>query len=191
MENKPLPEKYRKALSLLEEGNLTYKEISKRAGINTNDFYDLIEGTCVKLGTRIQQQFSQAFSEINKRRDKEIRDLVRFNKKETHLLINAWLVDKKKLKNVDEKTMSTLVSVANALSKSTPNVEIGSFTYQKGLSPEDIYAEFKRLTGLASDRGAIQGSPKGGAGEVPLATRPRIATSEEPEDPILPTEPEA
>ena len=150
--NDPLPQKYQKALKFISEGNHSYKDIAKLCGINLSNFYDLIEGTADNLGT-IQEKFTKELEVSRKQTDKEIRDLVKVNKKETQLLIQSWLIDQKKLKKVDNKQMGTLVSVANALAKSTPNVEIGSFSYTRGLSVEDLYAEFTRLNGLLSDQG--------------------------------------
>ena len=181
--NDPLPEKYRKSLQLLEDGNSSYGAIADECGIARDTLYDLIEGRIERHGA-MGEKFSAALNEINKRRDKEIRDLTKNCKKGVLYIIDKWICDKKKLKD-HSKVMSTAVAVANALSKSTPNVEIGSFVYQKGLSPEDIYGEFKRLTAIASDRGAVQGTPEGRTGEVPLASGSRITVAEESEDPLL------
>lgn len=184
-----LPEKYRKALQLIEAGNHSYREVARLSGIGEASFYELIEGRA-KNNPHVQEKFTAELNEISRRRDKEIRDLIKKTKKTTYYLIDSWLNDQKKLKKVNNQLMPTVISVANALAKSTPNVEIGSFVYQKGLSPEDIYGEFKRLTSIASHGGAVSGAPKGGAGEIPLAPRPRVAAAEESEDSILPAEPE-
>lgn len=189
MENKPLPEKYRKALELIEAGDHSYREIARLCGIGEASFYEIIEGT-LKDNARVQEKFTNALQEIQKRRDKEIRDLIKKNKKTTYYLIDNWLTDQKRHKKVTNKLMPTIVSVANALAKSTPNVEIGSFTYQKGLSPEDIYAEFRRLSSLASQRGAVSKAPTGGTGEILVAPRPGVATAQESENSVLPAEPE-
>ena len=181
---KALPEKYSKALNLIKEGNFTYREIAKKCSITERTLYDLIEGNYTD-GPAIQEKFTSALNDINKQRDKEIRDLLKSNKKNTHILIQQWLTDQKKLKKIDAKLMSTVVAVANALAKSTPNVEIGSFTYQKGLSAEDLYAEFKRLRSLASDRRGVQATSPRGTGEVCVAPRSGVAASEESEDIIL------
>jgi hypothetical protein len=189
MQEKPLPEKYRKALQLIEAGNHSYREIARLCGIGESSFYELIEGNA-KDNAQVQAKFSAELSIISKRLDKEIRELIKKNKKTTHLLIDNWLTDQARRKKVSGKLMPTIVSVANAVSKYTPNVEIGSFVYQKGLSPEDIYAEFKRLTSIASQRGAVSGASQGGTGEIPVSPRPRVAAAQEPEDPILPAKPE-
>ena len=184
-----LPEKYRKALQLIEAGNHSYREIARLCVISEQSFYDLIEGNA-KDNPNIQALFSAELSILQKRRDKEIRDLIKKNKKTTHYLIDNWLTDQKRRKKVSNSLMPMIVSVANAISKFTPNVEIGSFVYQKGLSPEDIYGEFKRLTSIASHGGAVPGATPGGTGEISLSPRPRVAAAQESEDSVLPAEPE-
>lgn len=185
-----LPEKYCKAIALIEQGKLTYRDIAQKCGISVSNFYDLIEGNYKKQGT-LQQKFTEKLEEVNKRRDKEIRNLSKNCRKKTLYLIDDYLTKHNGVGKNDTSLVSSLTSIANCLAKVTPNVEIGSFTFQKGLSPEDIYAEFKRLTGIASDRGAVHGAPAGGTGEIPVAPRPRVAAAEESEDTVLPTEPEA
>lgn len=178
-----LPEKYRKSLSLLEDGNLSYGEIADQCGIARDTLYELIEGR-VERHADIGDKFTAALNEINKRRDREIRDLLKKNKKGVLYIIDKWICDNKNKKD-HSKVMSTVCAVGNVLSKSTPNVEIGSFVYQKGLSAEDIYGEFKRLTAIASDRGTVPGAAEGRTGEIPLAPRPGTTASEEQEDPLL------
>ena len=171
------PERYTKALSLLEAGELSYKQIAKTCGISEQVFYDLVEGD--KIKGEPARIFKEEFDKITKRWDKEIKDSIKKCKKKTYFLIDDYLSKQKKVDKNDKALMSTLVSVANALAKGTPNVEIGSFTYTKGLSPEDIYAEFKRLSGLASDRGSIQASDSGRAGKVPVVAGSGDTASEE------------
>ena len=192
MQDKPLDKKYLKALSLLEAGNLTYREIAKQCSINIDTFYHLIEGD-YKDSVAIQQKFTEILSEIQKRRDKEIKDLLKSNKKETHDLINRWLLDQKRVKSVPNKLMPTIVSVANALAKSTPNVEIGSFSYTKGLSVEDIANEWQRLKGLAGSKVVGRGVSRlaeGRTGTSALVDGAGSTAPQEPEDPILRAEPE-
>ena len=182
--NKQLPAKYVRALELLELGNISYKDIAKQSHIAESQFYDLIEGNSIQYG-ELGRMFNDELEKLHKRRDKEIRDLTKKNKKSTQYLIDRYLCEAHKRKKVDQSLISTLTSIANALSKSTPNVEIGSFSYTKGLSPEDIYAEFTRLSGLAHERGAIQAADSGRAGEIPLRSGSGSAVTQEPEDPIL------
>jgi hypothetical protein len=186
---KVLPPKYQKALELVIEGSLSYKQIADKLGFSADYLYQLVEGKEANR-TASGKLFYESLQEHDKARDKEIRDLIKNNKKLCQRLLNEYLGRVGKKKNNDSE-IPLVTSITNALAKSTPNIEIGSFTFQKGLSPDDIYGEFKRLTGLTSDRGAIQGASARGTGEIPVAPRPRVATAQESEDPILPTEPEA
>jgi hypothetical protein len=188
--NTPLPEKYQKALSLLADGKLSYREIAIACNINVDEFYGLLEGTNTK-SPHVQEKFTEEYERIVKQIDKDIRKLAKSCRKQTLYLLNTFLSKHQDIKKSDHNTVRALTSIANGLSKVTPNIEIGSFSYTKGLSPEDIYAEFKRLSGLASDRGTIQSTSTGGAGEISLPPGSRGAVTQEPEDPILPTEPEA
>lgn len=192
MQDKPLDKKYLQALSLLEAGNLTYREIAKQCSINIDSFYKLIEGKS-KDAPVVQAKFTEIFSEIQKRRDKDIKDLIKKNKKNTQELIDRWLTDQKRSKKIGIMLMPTVVSVANALAKSTPNVEIGSFSYTKGLSAEDLVNEWKRLQGVgrgSANRNRIPGLTTGGEGESPVVEGARDTAPEEPEDTILRAEPE-
>ena len=192
MPDKPLDKKYLQALSLLEAGNLTYREIAKQCSINIDSFYNLIEGKS-KDAPAVQAKFTGIFSEIQKRRDKEIKDLIKKNKKNTHELIDRWLTDQKRSKKIGIMLMPTVVSVANALAKSTPNVEIGSFSYTKGLSAEDIANEWQRLKGLAGSKVIGRGVSRlaqGRTGTSALVDGAGSTVTQEPEDTILRAEPE-
>jgi hypothetical protein len=186
----PLSSKYLKALSLISEGQLSYREIAIACKINVDEFYGLIEGTNTS-SPQVQEKFSEAFDSINKQIDRDIRKLSKTCRKKTLYLIDSYLSKHKQVGKKDTSTVKTLTSIANGLGKVTPNVEIGSFSYTKGLSPEDIYAEFKRLSGLASDRGTVQAASERGSGEVPVSFRPGSATEEVEEDTLLSAEPEA
>jgi len=181
-----LSPKYLKALQLLEDNTLSIKDIAAQCGIATDSLYELHEGRLEKWGPE-GKLFYEKIQELGKRKDKQIRDLVKKNKILSQRLVNEYLgeITQEKNKTKKNKAIYQVTKIVNALAKSTPNVEIGSFTYQKGLSPEDIYAEFKRLSGLTLDRSAVQGASTGRAGEIPVAPRPRTAITEEPEDPIL------
>jgi AraC-like DNA-binding protein len=175
-----LPPKYQKALDLiLHDNSFSIKQIAQQVGLSPHTLYGLVEG---KEQDSAGKLFYETLQKHEKQRDKEIRDLVKKNKKLCQRYINEYLAHILR-KSGRTKEIHTMTTIANALSKSTPNVEIGSFTYQKGLSPEDIYAEFKRLTGLTSERRAVSGTSKGGTGKIPVAPRPRTPIEEEPENP--------
>jgi hypothetical protein len=180
----PLPERYRKSLALIEEGNLTYIQIAKACKIPVELFYDLIEGNAKNYGT-IQEKFTEEFEAIQKRLDRNIRKYSKSCREQTFALIDSFLKKHKDVGKKDKSLISSLTTIANSLGRLTPNVEIGSFSYTKGLSAEDIYAEFKRLSGLASDRGTVQDTTAAGTREIPLSPGSRGTTSEESEDTSL------
>ena len=182
--NDPLPKKYLDALNLISEGNLSFKQIAHTCNIGETTFYDLVEGNYTD-GPLIQAKFTSALNDINKRRDKEIRDSIKSCKKKTYYLIDSFLANFKSVKKTDEKLISTLTSVANALAKSTPNVEIGSFSYTQGLSAEDIIHEFNRLTAAAFERRGLQRANQGGSGQIPDSTGQNRIAEEKSEDPLL------
>lgn len=186
-----LPAKLQKALDLVLSGALSFKEIAKQCGFSADYLYQLVEGKEAHR-TENGKIFYESYQKAQKQRDKEIRDLVKSNKKKAQKYVSEYLDAVSKQKGrVDH--ISTVTAVINALAKSTPNVEIGSFTYQKGLSPEDIFNEFKRLSGnreIASLGRTVQEASAGRAGEIPLASGARNRITQEPEDTVLPAEPE-
>ena len=132
----------------------------------------------------IQTKFTEALNEIGKQRDKEIRDSIKNCKKKTYYLIDSYLSNFKDLKK-DDKAIAMITTIANALAKSTPNVEIGSLSYTQGLSAEDIIHEFNRLTAAAFERRRLQGSDKDGTGRISGITGQNRITQEIPEDPMV------
>jgi hypothetical protein len=190
---KTLPPKYQKALALISTGSLTLGEVAKQAGLADKTLYNLVEGADVHK-SESGRLFFEEYKKIEKDRDREIRNLIKGNKKKVHQIISKWLEANQNKPKVDKSLMSTAVSVANVLAKSTPNVEIGSFSYTKGLSAEDLFSEFKRLKGLAEvgvNRSRVSGVAEGGAGESGLAEGAGDTAAEEPENPLLRGESEA
>ena len=190
----PLPDKYLNALVLIEQGDLSYKDIAKQVGLSADTLYELIEGKHEKHG-QIGPEFGRLLSEIHKKRDREIRDLTKKNKKNTQYLIDRYLCDAKKRTKVSKPLVQTLTSIANALSKSTPKVEIGSLSYTQGISAEELAYEFKRLNaGSAGERPegrTILETLGGGSTEVSLGEARIHQDSEEPEAPFVQAKSEA
>jgi hypothetical protein len=187
-----LPGKYQKALDLIISGALSYKDIATQCGFSADYLYQLVEGKEANR-TKNGKLFYESLQKYEKQRDKEIKDIIKSNKKQCHMLINEYLGQVAKKKGRIQH-IGALTGVANALSKSTPNVEIGSFSYTKGLSAEDITNEWKRLQGIgrgSANRSRISGLTPGGAGESPMAEGAGDTAPEESEDTILPAEREA
>jgi hypothetical protein len=154
-----LSPKHWRALELIEEGNLSIKEIAKTVGWTPRTLYDLYEGNTQKTGP-IGDLFTSELNKIQARNASKVKYLVKENKKLALIKMNEYLrvlQSKRPGKRVTEEINKVLL----ALAKATPNVEIGSFSYTKGLSAEDLVNEFKRLNAVAQS--ALVGRPVSGA----------------------------
>lgn len=166
-----LNEKHWEALRLMREGKLTHKQIAAHVGWSVNYFQDLVQGKVDKCGYTAEL-FQKEIKEIEKDLVKNIKYMTKENLSLALFEINRILKqlrDKKKLSFDDQKIIASLTTV---LSKTTPQVEIGSVSYQytKGLTPEELIHEFKRLKGIAEssfDRKGISGSQQGEPGRLP------------------------
>jgi len=151
-----LSPKHHKALELFEEGTLSIREIAAATGFGNDVMYDLFEGNAQKLGDTAHL-FKAELDKITQRSHEKTKTLVKDNKKLVQLKLNEFLKGAQK-KKATPALVKQVVSVANTLNKATPNVEIGSFTYQyqKGMSQEELINEFTRLHAIA--RNALIGS---------------------------------
>ena len=190
MQNKLTP-KYQRALDLIVEGSFSYKQIAQQVGLSPDTLYGLVEGKEAEKNAA-GKLFYETLQKFDKQRDKEIKDLIKKNKKLCQKYINEYL-GVVMLKKGRTKEIAMMTTIANALAKSTPNVEIGSFTYTKGLAAEDIANEWKRLQGIrrgSVDRRGVSGLTSGGTRESALAAGARDTAAQEPEDTLLRAEPE-
>ena len=170
-----LKEKHWQALKLIESGTLTLKQVAKQVGMSTDTLYDLHEGNTEKQGS-VADLFQSELRKIEQKHAKEASKLLTSNKLHAQVLIEKILVGyKDKLDSIGSLTIDEKKLVGtlnNSLAKSTPNVEIGSLTYQytKGLSAQELVHEFTRLRTIAegaSQRGAVSTPLTGGARTIP------------------------
>jgi hypothetical protein len=177
------PEHY-KALELFEEGTLSIKEIAASCSIPLDSMYDLIEGDTSNLGD-IAVLFKAEVDKITVRSGQKIRALVKDNKKLALLELNDYLrhLRGKKSKSKGWKMeIDRVIRLIASLSKTTPSVEIGSFSYTQGLNAEDLIHEFNRLHSLARhalDGKGVLGVDSPGAGELPEVAPGRDYVQEE------------
>ena len=185
-----MDKRYAQALALIRQGDLSYREIAKQCKIDSSQFYDMIEGRAESYG-KAGAEFHSELKKIEKELDKEIRKITKSNKKETQYLINKYLMDAKTKTKVSRPLVQTLTSIANALAKSTPKVEIGSLSYTQGISAEELIYEFKRLKGDTEVRPVGRGVQEvagGGSEEVPVVEARIDPITEKSENPLLPAE---
>lgn len=168
---KGLKPKHYKALSLWEEGILSLKEIAGACEIPVDTMYDLFEGDTKKCG-ELAHLFKSELDKITTRTASKVRHLVKDNKKIALLMMNDRL---KALREKEDRTATDtkeIVSLMNTLNKATPGVEIGNFNalhINRGMTPEEMLYEFRRLTALAQHtfkRGGVSKPPKGEAGGI-------------------------
>lgn len=166
-----LQPKHWKALQLIEEGNLSLKEIAGACGFSVGTMYDLYNGD-LKAGQELGELFKSELNKITLRNTEKVRHLVKDNKKLALFKMNEYLRKLQK-KSPTKPMMLEITRVLNSLSKVTPNVEIGSFSIHKGFTAEELIHEFKRLGALARyalDGRRIPGVGPGGTGELPKAS---------------------
>lgn len=171
MRSRGLQPKHLKALELLAKNNKTVPEVAKECGMNSDTLYKLMVGapSARALGQDFSEAFNKVMDEIQKETDAGIKKL-------RHMIIkglSTWaenrLLEPDKLTKDDRKQV---VDILNALSKATPVISIGSLSYSRGLSPEDLTNDFKRLTALAESAldGRAVPSVKQGKQRVLLAS---------------------
>jgi hypothetical protein len=144
-----LSPKHLQALDLIRSHTLSYRQIAKIVGWSEDYLQTLIAGDTSKCGSSATL-FAAEVDKIDAETQKEIKHLTREVKQSILCVFDDYTKSCKGAK-VTEDTRKEMVSIMNALAKVTPNVEIGSFSYTKGLSVEDLYNEFKRLKGSGLD----------------------------------------
>ena len=181
-----LQDKHWHALRLIEEGNLTLKQIASETGISTDTLYDLYEGNSEKQGA-MADLFSSELRKIEKKISDDVKKLCKSNKKHSNELIERALLQIKQRKTLKDEDIKLIALLNNSLAKSTPNVEIGSlsYTFAKGLTALELLHEFNRLKNIvdgASQRGAVQTPLARGSRAVCLPLGPGSESEESGED---------
>ena len=168
-----LNERHWKALKLLEERNLSRKEIAAECGWKIDYFNELCAGNIEKVGYTAEL-FKTELKRIEKKHDDLIKKLVKANTIAAQELIHETLTELKSKKRKDMEEKKLIATLTNCLAKSTPSMNVGnlSFSYTKGLNPEELIHEFRRLKTIAEssfDRRGVQETLSGGSGELSAA----------------------
>ena len=183
-----LSDKHWKALELIEEGKLTFKEIAEVVGFSVKSLYNLYEGTDSTGGTGVL--FHAEVEKISKKNVAKAKQLLDDNKTLAMRMLNDVLKRKLSSEYQSDDDAKLITTINNSLSKSTPNVSISntSFSYTKGLSAEELVHEFNKLRSLtegASVRRTVPNVRSRAAGVLSLTPEPGSGTDQEPEDPDL------
>ena len=164
-----LSSKHWKALELIEEGTLSIKEIAQSIGWSPWTLYELMSGNVAKTGSAGELFYSELRKQ-HSRNVSKVKHLFKDNQRLALIKLNERLRDLK-TKEPTEETTKEICKIMNSLGKAGPSVEISntSFSYTKGLTPQELVYEFKRLGTLARsalDGKGVSGSPKGGPGTL-------------------------
>jgi len=167
-----LKPRHYKALELWEEGILSIKEIAKACDFPVDGMYDLFEGNAQKQG-QAAHLFKAELDKITTRTSAKVRHLVKDNKKIALEMMNTRLKVLKSQKSLTEKESGEVNKIMGVLNKATPGVEIGSFhalSITKGMTPEELVYEFRRLSAIARNPslgGGVSGVGSGKQSRIP------------------------
>lgn len=145
-----LSEKHWKALELFDQGNLSRKDIATACGWSYDYITDLCSGDTGKAGM-VAGLFKAEYLKIQKKTADETKQLLEENTKLAQTLIYKVLDDLNKKKKQTPEDKKIISMYTNALAKCQPNVSIGKleFSYVRGMTPEELIHEFKRLKSIA------------------------------------------
>jgi len=193
MRSRGLKPKHLKALKLLSE-NKSVDEVSKLSGIGRRQLFGLVAGDEHQSGPvahEFSEEYRKEIDELTKKTETKVKKL----KDQIITIFGQWLVANiPDPKHIPEKDKKFTIDVLNALTKATPQINIGSLSYSKGLVGEDLANEFRRLTALARtafDRGAVQPAESGEQGLLPPSSGTGNTTEEDQKASDVRPEPEA
>ena len=181
-----LQEKHWQALSLIDEGKTSLKEIASSLGWQPNSLYWLYEGNVEKMG-KTALLFQSEVKKLSAKQVSKIKDLVRDNKVLALRMMNEFLRRKSALEYQSDEEIELITTVFNALAKATPSIEINStsYSYVKGLSAEELLHEYNKLRTLAEGASVRPGVPSVGSRSTRVLSvldEPGSGAGEESED---------
>lgn len=166
-----LSEKHYQALKLLDEGELSKKEIALQLGWTQDYFTKLCTGDITSLG-QTADLFKKEYQKAEGKKDDDIKNLVKTNTRIIQSLILRTVKEfesKPKLNHDEKKLLGTL---NNSMAKTTPTTSIKnlSYSYISALTPQELIYEYERLRAIAEssfNRKRIQGTGENGPGSLP------------------------
>jgi len=192
MRSRGLNKKHLKALELLKTTDLPVIEIARQSGLSEFHLHDLIKGS-EKAGP-VAQEFSAYYQKVIDNIDKETTLEAKMLRALVVKRLARWVeVATKAPQDMTQIARKQAIDILNAL-KQQPTYNIGSVSYSRGLSPEDMVNEFKRLSALAEsslDARRIRSAGGGGPRILPAPAGRRNKAKEGEKTPSLRTEPEA
>jgi hypothetical protein len=159
-------------------------DVAKESGLSPDHLYDLLSGS-EKAGP-VAQEFSALYQKVMEDADKRINAKQKELKETVTEVLNKW-ANENRNKQLTPLELKGYVNTAKVL-QTGPVYNIGSVSYSRGLSPEEMVNEFKRLRAAsegALDRRTVQSSSSEGSGILPVSSERGIETEEGQEDPSL------
>jgi len=139
-----------KALALFEEGNLIREEVAAACGWKIDYLNHLCTGDTSTNG-EVAALFKTEYLKIQKKQEEETKQLVANNTKSLQKLITRVIDEINSKKKVTPEDKKIISMYTNAVAKCQPHVSVGSvsFSYVKGMTPEELIHEFKKLKSVA------------------------------------------
>ena len=164
-----LSPKHWKALELIEEGLLPIRQIAKLVGWSEWTLYELMSGNIQKTGTLGELFFSE-LKKLHARNVSKVKHLAKDNQRLALIKLNERLRDLKSQPPTETITKE-ICKIIVSIGKIVPNVEINqSYSFTKGMTPEELVHEFNRLRSVAEstlDAKGVQSPESGGSGALP------------------------
>ena len=168
-----LSPKHWKALELIEEGLLPIVQIARLVGWSEWTLYELMSGNIQKTGT-LGELFYSELKKMHARNVSKVKHLTKDTQRLALIKLNERLRELKAsppTETITKEICKILVSIG----KIVPNIEINqSYSFTKGMTPEELVHEFNRLKSVAEstlDAKGVQSSKQGGSGALPTLTK--------------------
>ena len=170
-----LSPKHWKALQLIEEGMLSIKEVANVVGWSPWTLYELMSGNIQKTGSTGELFYSE-LKKMHSRNVSKVKYLAKDNQKLSLIKLNERLRELKD-KKPTEAISKEICRIMTSIGKIAPNVEINqSYSFTKGMTPEELIHEFNRLKSVAGSTlngTGVQSSESGGSGALPPPVKRR------------------
>lgn len=149
LRSRGLNPKHLKALKLLKQGKLKVSEVAKQSGLAQSQLYDLLVGDEHAGG--VAKEFSALYQKAMDDADKRINAIQKELKETVAEVLTRWSKEHKN-KKLTEAEHKGFVNMAKVY-QTGPVYNIGSVSYSRGLTAEEMINEFKRLR--AASEGAL------------------------------------
>ena len=184
LRSRGLNPKHKKALELLKDGKLSISDVAKKSGISSDHLHDLLTGQ-EKAGP-VAQEFSAVYQKVMDDADKRINSKQKILKEQVFEVLTKWVAERKtkKLNEIETKSFTNIAKVL----QTGPVYNIGSVSYSRGMNPEEMLNEFKRLRATAEgalDRRTVLNPTSEGAGILSAPTGRGVEAEEGQETPSL------